>query len=223
MLSRLLQHSQRPKREISEWGNSLIFVSSELNKAHIRYIEARMIERATTARQARLINDTKGYELGRLTLEDKAVADRFLDTMVQCLETIGITFLTATPHLEDTTGEYLYEIRRGGIEARGLFDGSAFWVKSGSTASKTTTAGCPSRYKELREQLTREGVLQEQNDHLVFTTDYRFDAPSAAAAVVLGRAANGWKEWRQHGTGKTLDEVNRIGIAEIPTDQDDTI
>jgi len=35
-----------------------------------------------------------------------------------------------------------------------------------------------------------------------------FTSPSAAAATVLARNANGWREWK-YKNGKTLDEVKR--------------
>jgi len=40
----------------------------------------------------------------------------------------------------------------------------------------------------------------------LFTIDYEFDAPSAAAAVVIGAPSNGRKEWRDPKTKKTLGE-----------------
>lgn len=40
-------------------------------------------------------------------------------------------------------------------------------------------------------RLTQENAIRE----LAFADDYVFDSQSAAAAVVLGRSANGRKEW----------------------------
>ena len=41
-----------------------------------------------------------------------------------------------------------------------------------------------------------------------FQEDYLFSSPSAAAAQVLARNANGWIEWKNK-QGKTLDELKR--------------
>jgi hypothetical protein len=42
----------------------------------------------------------------------------------------------------------------------------------------------------------------------VFTEDYLFTSPSAAASQVMARNANGWIEWKDS-AGKTLDELYR--------------
>ena len=44
------------------------------------------------------------------------------------------------------------------------------------------------------------------NKKLVFKKDYLFSSPSAAAAVVMGRSANGLTEWR-HKDGRILKAV----------------
>jgi hypothetical protein len=41
-----------------------------------------------------------------------------------------------------------------------------------------------------------------------FTEDHAFDSPSGAAGVVLGRQANGWREWTD-ADGQSLDELER--------------
>ena len=53
-----------------------------------------------------------------------------------------------------------------------------------------------------------KGILIENNGVLEFSADHVFSSPSAAAAVVLARHANGWIEWK-YKDGKTLDAVKR--------------
>ncbi len=56
-------------------------------------------------------------------------------------------------------------------------------------------------YKALYQQLLAEGVLLPEGfDQLVFSRDYAFTSPSAAAAVVSGRSANGRTSWLVQGT-----------------------
>lgn len=80
---------------------------------------------------------------------------------------------------------------RGGYAVGQPLEGGKFLVKKGSTVSTDTTEGFHKGYAALREQLVQDGVIQGQ----MFASDYVFDSPSAAAAVVLGRSANGRKEW----------------------------
>ncbi|WP_231615986.1 DUF4357 domain-containing protein [Novipirellula artificiosorum] len=56
--------------------------------------------------------------------------------------------------------------------------------------------------------MVASGVLEEREDAYYFTQDYLFPAPSTAAAVVLGRSANGWTEWKDK-NGSTLSEIHR--------------
>jgi hypothetical protein len=49
---------------------------------------------------------------------------------------------------------------------------------------------------DLREDLIKNGVLVSSGDQFVFSQDYAFSSPSTAAAVVLGRSANGRIEWK---------------------------
>ena len=60
----------------------------------------------------------------------------------------------------------------------------------------------------MREKLKDEGILKEQGTVLEFTEDYLFKSPSAAAAVILARRANGWTEWKTKDK-KTIDETIR--------------
>lgn len=50
----------------------------------------------------------------------------------------------------------------------------------------------PPNLVRLRDRLIQEGVV---DDLFRFTKDYLFTSPSLAAAVVLGRSANGRIEW----------------------------
>jgi hypothetical protein len=56
-------------------------------------------------------------------------------------------------------------------------------------------------------------VLQEQGDHCVFTQNYVFKSPSAAAAVVNGRTANGTMEWRLEGGAVTYKDWEAAQLA----------
>ena len=75
-----------------------------------------------------------------------------------------------------------------------------FIVKAGSTISIDTTSSCQSSYVDARKILIDNGIIVDG----VFTQDYSFDSPSAAACIVGGRSANGRREWttldgRQYG------------------------
>ena len=66
---------------------------------------------------------------------------------------------------------------------------------------------------DLRQELTSNGVLVMQGTLFQFTQDYTFSAPSTAAAVVLGRSANGRVEWKA-ADSRTLKEIQEAEAAQ---------
>lgn len=102
-----------------------------------------------------------------------------------------------------------YEIKGKDAEGKGVFTDKGFWVKEGSLARREIVPSPQSSVPFVHQRLISEGVLEEYGEHLRFTKDYRFDSPSGAAAAVLGRTANGWKEWKR-ADGKTLSKVKRV-------------
>ena len=56
----------------------------------------------------------------------------------------------------------------------------------------------------LFQQLVADGVLvTDGSAHFLFSDDYAFSSPSAAAAVVSGRSANGRISWMVEGSDET--------------------
>jgi hypothetical protein len=58
----------------------------------------------------------------------------------------------------------------------------------------------------MRKALKADGALIEEGDRLVFTRDFEFASPSAAAAVVHGGHANGLIAWKTS-DGRTLKDI----------------
>jgi Domain of unknown function (DUF4357) len=63
-------------------------------------------------------------------------------------------------------------------------------------------------YRRQRQALIDNSTLKLAPDGkgYVFTSDTPFTSPSAAAAVILNRNANGRKEWRIEGSGQALKD-----------------
>jgi 5-methylcytosine-specific restriction protein B len=102
-----------------------------------------------------------------------------------------------------------YQIRSKDAEATGVFTETGFLVKKGSRARGEIVPSAESMLLPVHRHLISEGIVQEDGEHLLFVSDHLFPSPSSAAAVVLGRTANGWIEWKR-ADGKTLSQVKRI-------------
>ena len=91
-------------------------------------------------------------------------------------------------------------------EAKGFVSASGFVVQRGSRVSDHTAPSFEPQahsFYKLRERLIEDEII---DSHYCFTNDYEFSSPSAAAAVVLGRSANGLTAWRTE-DGKKLKEL----------------
>ena len=80
---------------------------------------------------------------------------------------------------------------RGGNATGYPLDSDNFVVYAGSKISRDVTEGYPPNYASLRASLVANGIIVNN----IFVRDYTFTSSSAAACVVLGRSANGRKEW----------------------------
>jgi hypothetical protein len=84
-----------------------------------------------------------------------------------------------------------------------------FVVLKGSKANKEETKTAGTWVTGMRKKLLDDKILTAENGVLIFGEDFVFGSPSAAAAAVLGRRANGWTEWKDK-DNKTIDEIYRV-------------
>ena len=95
-----------------------------------------------------------------------------------------------------------YLAGRGSNATGFMQSGEAILVKAGSIIAPTITEGFQKGYYDLRQELVQNGIIVNNR----FATDHLFDSVSAAAAVILGRSANGRKEWTKL-DGRTIAQV----------------
>lgn len=80
-------------------------------------------------------------------------------------------------------------------------------LKGSSGRAESTESLKEHAYGGLRDTLLAQGVIVETGDGRIrFEVDHLFKVPSAAAVAVMGRAANGWTEWRD-AEGMTLRDA----------------
>ena len=194
------------------WNQIVFFVSKDenLTKAHIRYLEGKLIEQARAAKRATITN---GQASGsRLPESDREDMEVFLEKMHQLLPVLGVELLMPTSSMEvEGKGRQELHCQIKGLEARGYLVPNGFLVLKGSEAvqkERASTEKWP-QARNLRSKLLEEGSLSQQADRLAFTTDVEFTSPSAAATVITGGNANGLTTWRDS-TGKTLKEIQDV-------------
>ena len=203
VLPRLDQHAKQK----DFWTHAAVFTSKDqnLNKAHVQYLEARLVQQARDAKRVELDNGNVP-QLPALSEADAADAEAFLLDLLLCLPLMGAPFFeqAQTPQ---TRGRELI-LKAKGIEARA----EGFVVRGGSQAVKEEVPSIHAYLAELRKTLLAQGVLVPDGSALRVTQDYVFNSPSTAAGVLLGRSANGRTEWRD-AKGRTLKDLNPCSLS----------
>ena len=196
------------------WKTVVFFVSKDenLTKAHIKYLEGKLIDTARFVGRFELENSQSSGS--HLPESDTADMDVFLYRMEQLLPILGQEFLKPVVKNQAKTkkSDLLFcEIKS--LKAIGRQTDNGFAVLKGSEAVLKER---PSTQKyqyaaNLRAALRNDGILEEKNDRFVFLADYEFSSPSAAAAVVHGGQANGLTAWKDS-KGVSLKQREEIDI-----------
>lgn len=219
---RLKQHNRTEEQGGKDFWEKVCLVTSKdqnLAKAHVKYLESLLIQQAQALGRCTLTNGTN-HEYINLPEADQADMAFFLEQIRTVLPVLGFEFLrdASRPRSRDTVTDseadagsdtspiFRMEVPKYGITARGQEAEGEFFVLEGSKARAEWSQASQS-YKRLYEQLREEGVLVDDGAGLLtFARDYAFSSPSAAAAIVVGRAANGRTAWKAEDSGQTYAE-----------------
>lgn len=197
------------------WERVCLVTSKDQNltKAHVKYLESKLIGIAASAGCCVLSNGT-AHEYAGLPESDRADMAFFLDQIRTVLPVLGFEFLRelskpSAPVVADNapvverSPRFRLDIPKFGVTAHAQEIGGEFFVLKGSRTRKKWI-GVDGGYQGLFQQLVADGVLiADGAEHQAFKDDYAFASPSAAAAVVSGRSANGRVVWSVEGTGQT--------------------
>ena len=194
------------------WNHVVFFISKDenLTKAHVRYLEGRLIEQAKLAGRALVMNgQSSGSKLPESDREDMEI---FLERIHQLMPVLGADALLPIGSAPAGRAEkqiLVCEIK--GLKATGHLTPTGFVVLKGSQAVLKERASAHQYPYTLasRRRLIEDGTLVEDGEHLKFTRDSEFSSPSAAATVVHGGSANGLLAWKSKG-GKTLKELEAV-------------
>ncbi len=224
---RIAAHSRAEESGGKDFWDRVVLLTSKdanLTKAHARYLESRFISIAASARRARLVNGTAPAPIA-LPEADASDMEFFVEQAKIVLPVLGVNLLrtTASPPnavvpgpTPESVASPVFALTVKGVDAVAQEVNGEFVVRQGSLARpKTSRAGV--NYESLRRTLEEDGtlVLAPDFSHRKFVRDVVFSSPSAAAAVVLGRNANGRKEWKVIDTGTTYAQWQNSLIDQV--------
>lgn len=185
------------------WNDCLVFVSqnNSLNKAHIKFIENKLYNRAKEVERFIIENDTKPTK-SSLDGADEIRAIKFYEKIILLTAVYGYHIFDKILTVQEVNEEEIYYINSIGLKATGTQTEEGFIVFKGSQSSeefkKASSQSLRNKWNELRNQ--------KIVDNGIFLKDIIFSSSSTAAAMILGRNANGLREWKNK-DGKSLKEI----------------
>jgi hypothetical protein len=209
ILKRLNQHLNQK----DFWNETIVFISKDenLNKAHIKYLENRLHDIAKNANRYKVENNITPTQ-SSISEPDQAEMEEFLENIKMLVNTLGHkVFEEKRDFRPKKTKETFFIKAARGADAEGEPTSDGFVVFKGSKAAGTTVPSMTSNFVNLRKKLINEEAIVENGNSYEFVDDYIFSSPSTAAAMVMGRNANGLTEWKLK-SGKTLKEYESSEI-----------
>ncbi len=220
---RLKQHLLGDK---SDWWNQTVIFSSSnnfLTKAHVKYLENKLIELARKTIQFKCTNLNDGVKT-KLNEALQNDADNFIEYVQNFVAILGFNIFVGTSKIDtnQVTGDNLNEfyINEKGVVAEGLIIGSGgILVKSSSQALYKETPSISIAAKRVRQQLVEKMILKLVDGKYLFQEDFQFDSLSSASSAILGRSSNGRTCWKQKSSNKTFKELEIEQLDKIDKEQ----
>lgn len=191
-----------------DWWTQAVLITSaanSLNKAHVRYLESRLVEEAQKAGRMKLEN---GNTPPRPSLSEAAEAnmEQFVEYVLTVLPAIRVDgFMVKTraqtpkPAISNSTVDnvtpiFSLKLANGEVNATARLENGEFIVQAGSVG-RTRWIGVDHNYQNLFNEVIESGVYVEDGERRRFNKSYAFSSPSAAGAVLNGRATSGPIAW----------------------------
>ena len=201
-LKRIKQHNQSK----DFWNIVLALVSKTdfFTKSHIKYLEWLCHKEAMETNRFVLQNSTNPT---KPHISESLEADLLKDfeEIKLLVSSLGFPFFDS---IKKPTKKNLLFCKGKNAKAEGKFIEDGLVVFSGSTCNKDLSKSSQGWLSKMRKQLIESDVLKLEDNVYRFTSNHIFSSPSAAAATVLARSANGWNKWKSK-DGKTLHELYR--------------
>ncbi|MGJ8545189.1 MAG: GIY-YIG nuclease family protein [Sulfitobacter sp.] len=206
-----------------DWWDTAILISTTgdlLHKAHIKYLESRLVEIAQSVGQIPLEN---GNTPARSSLDEAAQGnmESFLETLMMVLPAIRFDMFDSKVRRQDSgvpkpnspeiavdeTQFFELTAPKYNVEGFAKLQDGEMVVQAGSRGRFEWSPGSSKHhYAALFQILLDSGTIKRDGNNTIFTTDYAFNSPTAAAAILKGRPTSGRTSWRETNSGLTYAE-----------------
>ena len=217
------------------WDNFIVFTSRDQNltKAHVRYLEKELYTLAAESKGTLNLDNTTEPPGTRLPEPDVSAMREFLDNIKFVMETMGLSVFPSEEKVEEISAQlnraefndldgtlFTTNLRGDDSSVASLLakDGK-YVLKRGSYISASAVESFKKRhgpYYKLWQSIVSSDAVEKATSgkFLITLEDITFKSPSAAGAVVYGRATNGRTKWRRASDGKTLGDCQVENLGE---------
>ncbi len=190
-----------------DWWTQAVLITSaanQLNKAHVKYLESRLVEEAKRAGRMNLENANTPPRPG-LSEAAQANMEQFVDYVLSILPALRVdSFLVktrSTPQIAHSIkhADPVFVLRSGtakaATQATAVLRDGEFIVQPGSFGP-AEWVGVKSSYRKLFDEIVKSGAYVQEGERRIFKDAYAFSSTSAAGAILKGQSVNGPTSWR---------------------------
>ena len=221
---RIYAHDKSESKDF--WDTVYLFISkdSHLTKAHIRWLESRLINLAYGGGKSEVDNGTNP-DPPLLPEPEVASMEHFLDNMKMMLPVLGCPLFepratirrsipepvkessqegsSQTESSKDlnpsdlSPGDEIFTLTAGPIRAQMVATSRGTFIVPKGTKAKRNV-GASSAYQNHRRRMVESGILVESADpeFYEFSEDHEFNHPTPAVCLIRGGRLNGHFEWK---------------------------
>lgn len=202
-ISRLKQHLDKK----DNWNEVILFISkdSNLNKAHIKYLESRFYTIALECNRYSVDNSTAPTK-SSVSEAEQAELEEFIFNAKILVNTLG--HKAFEPIAEKTAGEEarIFYVSAGVGKAQGISTSDGFVLLKGSSIHKNSAGSLNIGIKKKLEVCRTKGQIVDD----ILLEDLLFSSSSAAASFAAGYNIGGPQLWKTQ-DGRTLKSFETDG------------
>lgn len=205
------------------WRELIAFTSKDdnLTKAHIRYLESRLITYAKASGRYSVKN-SKQPQIPVLPRGERDAMEDYIESVKTLLGILGHRLLDPLLEIRKPTfgsqsksfspetfndgsvnetpssvlDERVFYIKVKNLTGSALLTDEGLVVLKGSNATSDEKENWPKAQRALRDRLVTQGVLFPEDGKLRFAKDHLFNSPSQAAGIIVGGSINGRTAWK---------------------------
>lgn len=201
------------------WNEVMVITTKDtnFNKASARWLESQFINLAKTVGRSEIQNANSGAPV-HLSEADEADMLAFLDDVRVLMPVLGLRIFQDLGGIVADASAMRYVISGRGSSGIGYESPEGFVVLGGAIGPVDTVPSLSEAMRKQRQKMIDSGEFDLVAEGLRLSRDTVFGSPSTAAALILGRNANGRTQWKT-ADGKTLKEVQEDQLADVAPDK----